>query len=113
MRYRRASYRYIADTSPLDVLEPPRIRLAHTHWRPPADVYETPGVITVTIELAGVDPDELEVVLFEDALTVAGSRRVVGSGQGRYHAAQIRQGPFRLDLRLPGSFRAEGVDVHA
>src|SRR3712207_2217199 len=50
--------------------------LAQTTWRPSTDVYETSAAIGVTIELAGVDEDELDVLLYEDALVIEGQRRV-------------------------------------
>ncbi|MGZ6213750.1 MAG: hypothetical protein ACXWMN_01965 [Candidatus Limnocylindria bacterium] len=49
----------------------------------------------ITVELAGVDPGQIEAVLYEDALVVSGRRRLAGPGAGGvYHAAEINQGPF-------------------
>ena len=39
-------------------------------WRPRADVYETADGVLVTVELAGLEADDLDVQLFEDALIV-------------------------------------------
>jgi HSP20 family protein len=122
MRYRRLSYRYsvvltTGEPRPLGALElaeRPGVRLAQTCWRPPADVYETPTAITVTVELAGVDPEEVEVLLFEDALVIEGQRRLPPTDEeGVYHAAQIRQGPFRLELALPAPIDAEHVGARS
>ena len=119
MRYRRVSYRYAllvtgnqdrAFGDPLVAVQP-GVRFAQTFWRPPADVCESERTIVVTVDLAGIDQDELDVVLFEDALIVEGSRRLATNPGVVYHVAEIRQGPFRLELRLPGSIDQERVDA--
>ncbi len=120
MRYRRLSYRYaLVVTANQDrPFDDPRladragVRFAQTYWRPPADVCESDSAILVTVDLAGVDQDELDVVLFEDALIVEGQRRLsAAQPHGIYHVAEIRQGPFRLELGLPAPFDQERVDA--
>jgi HSP20 family protein len=88
------------------------VRFAQTYWSPPADVCESHNTIEVTVDLAGIDQDDLDVVLFEDALIVEGQRRLTGADPGVvYHVAEIRQGPFRLELGLPGSIDQERVEA--
>ena len=119
MRYRRLSYRYaVVLTTAQDRLwgesrlaGSSGVRFARTHWRPPADICESESAIEVTIDLAGVDQDELDVVLYEDALIVEGQRRLAASPTGVYHLAEIRQGPFRLELGLPVAFDIDHVDA--
>jgi HSP20 family protein len=106
MRYRRLSYSYglVLHTA----TPPPR-----TAWRPAADIYETPRSISLTVELPGIDPDEVEVALFENAVVVEGRRRMPSLGAaGIYHAAEIRRGPFRLEIALPARVDAEPVELH-
>ena len=127
MRYRRLSYRYavVLATGGRPAAGGPRplgegwrsgrfvVELAQTVWRPPADVYETADRVTVTLELAGVDHEQLDVLLFEDALIVEGQRRLrQADANGVYHAAEIRQGPFRLELPLPGTIDTDRVEAH-
>ncbi len=84
MRYRRMHYRYavvLANEQPRplgDTWLTGRLGvvLAQPCWRPPADVYETADAIAVTVELAGMETDELDVLLYEDALIVEGQRRL-------------------------------------
>jgi HSP20 family protein len=119
MRYRRVSYRYallVTGNQDRAFGNPPvavqsGVRFAQTFWRPPADVCESESTIVVTVDLAGIDQDDLDVVLFEDALIVEGSRRLATDPGVVYHVAEIRQGPFRLELRLPGSIDQERVDA--
>jgi HSP20 family protein len=117
MRYRRLTYRYAmvvrsGHVTPFGDLWPgDRLRLlVHTRWQPDADTYETATAIEVIVDLAGVDDDAVEIQLFEDALIVEGERRLpAGDEHAVYHAASIRQGPFRVVLPLPAPVDAERV----
>lgn len=113
MRYRHVKYRYavVAQTTVRLPFRLPGIALAHWHWRPEADVYETATAITVTVELAGINDEDVEVTLFEDALVVEGERRLPCDEDGVYHAASIRQGPFRLEVALPARVDEGSVEA--
>ena len=119
MRYRRLSYRYavvMATSRPRNFGEswqrqPTSIGLGPSFWRPPADVVETATEVIVLVELAGVDHEQLDVLLFEDALIVEGERRLPAHAAGVFHAAEIRQGRVRLELPLPAPIDPEQVDA--
>jgi HSP20 family protein len=86
--------------------------IARPRWRPRADVTETAESIVITVELAGVHPDEVDAVLYEDALVVSGRRHLPGPGpRGVYHAAEIDQGWFRLEVGLPSPVVSELSDA--
>jgi HSP20 family protein len=90
----------------------PATVIAVPRWRPRADVTDTAGSIVITVELAGVDPDQVEAVLYEDALVVSGRRHLPGPGPGGvYLAAEIDQGWFRLEIRLPAPVATELSDA--
>jgi HSP20 family molecular chaperone IbpA len=113
------SYRYAmvvgtGQTWPFgDLWQADRLRiLAHTRWRPDADMTETATAVEITVELSGVSEDDFEVQLFEDALVVAGHRRIPSSEEAAvYHTASIRQGPFQVELPLPAPVDAARVKV--
>ena len=119
MRYRRLSYRYAMVVrsglpGPFDDLwQADRLRLlVESRWRPDADSYETAATIEIIVDLAGVDEDDFEVQLFEDALVVEGRRHLARpEAAATYHAVSIRQGPFRLELPLAAPVDAERVEV--
>ena len=120
MRYRRLSYRYAMIVSPGQgrpfdstwQLGNPRVVMAHPVWSPPTDVSESATAVTVTAELAGIDPEDLELVAFEDALILEGQRRLPRLDDGGvYHVAEIRQGRFRLELPLPALIDVEKVNA--
>jgi HSP20 family protein len=119
MRYRRLSYRYaMVSSGPLwprvgELWQSERLRLlVQAGWRPDADTYETAATVEITVDLAGLDEDDFEVQLFEDALVVEGHRRLSGCEEAAvYHTASIRQGPFRLELPLPAPVDPERVEA--
>jgi HSP20 family protein len=119
MRYRRLSYRYAmvmrpGQTWPFgDLWQSDRLRLlAEARWRPDADTYETATTVEIVVDLAGVEEDDYEVKLFEDALVVEGRRGLSpGEEAAKYHAASIRQGPFQVELPLPAPVDTERVEA--
>ncbi|HYS15989.1 MAG TPA: Hsp20/alpha crystallin family protein [Candidatus Binatia bacterium] len=119
MRYRHLSYRYAMVVgsgrtwSFADIWQSDRLRLlVQAGWRPDADTYETATTVEITVDLAGVEEDDFEVQLFEDALVVEGRRHLPSCREGAvYHAAGIRQGPFRVELPLPAPVDPERVEV--
>jgi HSP20 family protein len=121
MRYQRHSYRYalVLGTGSLrplgrtSIAERPGVQLAQTWWRPAADVYETSTAFMVTVDLAGIDHEELDVLLYEDAVIVEGHRRhSVAEARGVYHTVEIHRGSFRLELALPAPIDPERVIAH-
>lgn len=120
MRYRRVGYRY---TMVVTAAQAPFLadlwRVAgaraipgQPRWRPETDVYETAAAIVIVVELAGVEEDEVEVFLYEDAVVVEGRRSLPGCEEGGlYHAVGIRQGPFRVEVPLPAAIDPEGVQA--
>lgn len=78
-------------------------------WRPAMDIHETPDAVLVKIELAGMDEDSTEIVLYPNAIVVSGHRADDSdySEETYYHEAQIRYGPFRADAYLSTPIQAE------
>jgi HSP20 family protein len=119
MRYRRLSYRYervvrSGQTWPLgDVWQSERLRLlVHARWRPDTDTYETAATVEIRVDLAGLEEDDFEVQLFDDAVVVDGHRHLPAcAAEGVYHAAGIRQGPFRVEVPLPAPVDPERVEA--
>jgi HSP20 family molecular chaperone IbpA len=119
MRYRRLSYRYAmvvrsGQTWPFgDMWPSDRLRLlVQARWQPGADTYETASTVEIVVDLAGVDEDDVEVQVFEDALVVEGRRQLPACQEGAvYHAAGIRQGPFRVELPLPAAVDPEQAEA--
>ena len=87
-------------------MRPTRERL----WCPAADVFETRGGWIVKLELAGVSPDEIEIVIDGKTLRVAGTRRDAFCRESiAYHQLEITYSRFEKTLQFPASI--EGVSV--
>ena len=118
MRYHRLSFRRAVVlqstlTWPFDeAWQPERVRLlVQARWRPDADVYETARTVEVVVDLAGVREDDVDIQLFEDVVVVEGDRALPGHEEGVYHAATIRRGPFRVEIRLPAAIALDAIDA--
>ncbi len=91
-----------------DLWQVPRFAGLRHGFRPPVDCFHThePQELTVVVELPGVDPEHVEVVVEERALTISGQRlrpRVPGQV---YQQMEIEYGPFTRAVQL-----TENVDV--
>ena len=85
-----------------------------TVWCPLADILESPEKIRVNVELAGMKEDEIEITLYEDALVISGERHVDPDHQKgwSYCEAQIRYGPFRVEVFIPTPVTADAITAH-
>ena len=93
-----------------DLWQVPRFLGQRGGFRPNVDSYHTdePHELTVVVELAGVDPASVSVVVGERVLLISGER-VRPKVAGRvYQQAEIEYGPFQRQVRLP-----EDVDPEA
>jgi HSP20 family protein len=79
-------------------------------FRPRVDVYRTeqPPAVNVVVELAGADPDDLEIAVVEGVLVISGARRRKAGAERRYHHMEIDYGPFERRVSL-----GEAVDADA
>jgi HSP20 family protein len=75
-------------------------------YRPQVDVYRSddPPTLMVTIELPGVDPEDVQLIAGAQALVVAGERHRP-KDCGQYQQMEIEYGPFQRQVTL-----AENVD---
>lgn len=123
MRYRHVTYRYIEGSQQQlerhyrqllqDALRQSQQAVLHRSatWRPLADILEAADMMTVKVELAGMKEEDIEVTLYEDALVISGDRRDDHDGRAQlsYHEAQIRYGPFRVEVFLTYSIDRDAV----
>lgn len=68
-----------------------------------ADVYEENGNIIVEINVAGLDPKNIDISVEGDHLKISGSRKQEEEKEGRnYYKKEIRRGDFERIIHLPG-----------
>ncbi|HWV25447.1 MAG TPA: Hsp20/alpha crystallin family protein [Thermomicrobiales bacterium] len=71
-------------------------------WRPAVEVYESGDSLEVVVEIAGMSPDDIDIALDDDILTIQGARPDRSACEHRsYHIAHIEYGDFAAELRLP------------
>lgn len=74
-------------------------------WAPNTDLYDTPEGLVVKVELAGVQPQHVQVHLGGDAVVIEGIRRDPYCGATsagyRFRQMEIEYGPFRRIVALP------------
>ncbi len=82
--------------------KPPIAHFAPSMWEPAVDVYETEDEIVALVELAGVNPSEVRIILDGRMLTIRGVREERAHHSRRiYHYMEIRKGLFERNLLLP------------
>jgi HSP20 family protein len=82
----------------------PRFGVQRRGFRPSIDVLRTeePDELRVIVDLAGVEPEDVRIVVHERALVIAGRRRRLHpEGRLSYHLLEIEHGPFERRLALP------------
>lgn len=81
-------------------------------WRPPVEVFETEDSLEIVAEIAGMQGQDIDVVIEGDILTIEGTRPDPSNCEHRlYHVARIGYGPFATDVQLP--FAVETEDAEA
>ena len=71
-------------------------------WRPSMDLYETSEELIVLVDLAGIKPKEVEVLVEGDAVRLRGKRcRPRDKNINHVHHMEIDFGPFSHSFRLP------------
>lgn len=81
-----------------------------TIWRPPTDVYETEDAVAVVIEIAGLGPNDYEILLRGRTLVVVGERRDPAEKLA-YQQMEIRHGKFRTQVHLPWALEGTGQEA--
>jgi HSP20 family protein len=66
-----------------------RSTTGHSAWTPNTDVYETPDQLIVKMELAGIAPADIEIVVHDRLLVVCGCRE--DACRPRQHRCSFRQ----------------------
>jgi len=91
------------------------LRRPDTGFSPPVDVYETETEVMVRMEIAGIDPTTVDIVIMQDTqlLVIRGRRTDPAAGQPRkYHNMEIECGEFSRQIRLPGAVAQDGTSAH-
>ncbi len=82
-------------------------------WEPPVDVLETEHDVLVLVALPGVDPEQVQAVIEDGALRVAGDRLLPQELRNAVvHRMELPQGRFERRVPLPPG-RYSAVQRHS
>ena len=85
---------------------------ATTAWAPALDICERKDAYLVTVELPGVEADDLQVTLEDGLLTIQGERHFAhDSSEQQFHRVERHYGAFRRSITLPAHVMAEGIQA--
>lgn len=83
----------------------PGARMAASECRPPVDVVETADSVEVVVDVPGVAPEALRVLVRRNAVLVVGIKlHKITDGLVRFHLAERNYGRFARVVRLSGAF---------
>ena len=81
-------------------------------WAPALDISERKDAYLVTVELPGVEADDLQITLEDGLLTIQGERYFAhDSSEQHFHRVERRYGAFRRSITLPAHVIAEGIEA--
>ena len=94
-----------------DLWQVPRFAGLRRGFRPNVDCYHTddPHELTVIVELSGVDPESVKVVVGERALLIRGERARPKVEGLHYQQVEIEYGPFQRQVHLAEDVDPEGA----
>lgn len=87
-------------------------RVRSSAWAPPLDVHETADRFVIAVELPGLGPDDVEISVEDNVLTLNGDRRFYDERtEEDFHRIERRFGSFSRSLTLPSTANAEGIEA--
>lgn len=95
-------------------VESPAMRWSEaTEWPLALDVVENKEGYMVQASLPGVNPDEIEIVVNDNVLTIKGQVKKDEPAEGvRYHVRERRYGTYSRSLTLPQLVNTDAVDAN-
>ena len=82
-------------------------------WGLPLDVAETEDAYIVTASIPGINPDDIDITLEDNVLTIKGETQSESDEDNtRYHLRERRFGSFSRSLRFPVVVNAEAVSAN-
>ncbi|HTO91683.1 MAG TPA: Hsp20/alpha crystallin family protein [Candidatus Sulfotelmatobacter sp.] len=79
-------------------------------WAPRMDVSETPDALTARIEIPGIEPKDVQVLIEHDVLTVKGEKHEEAEQKSeKYLRLERGYGAFTRSVRLPAPVEANKV----
>ncbi len=78
---------------------------------PRTDLADTENEVTVTMEVPGVDPKNVDISITGDVLTVRGEKTEEKKEKKNYHYVERQHGSFHRSVQLPSTVDPSKVDA--
>jgi HSP20 family protein len=83
-------------------------------WTPACDIYEDGEEVAVRVELAGVDPKDVDIRFENGVLTLKGERKLEKEEKKEnYHRVELAYGTFTRSFSLPGTVDSEKIKAES
>jgi HSP20 family protein len=80
-------------------------------WMPPMDLSELADRYVVTVEVAGILREDIQIVVQDGKLTLKGERRAADTDSVRFERVERGHGRFVRTFALPGAVDAASVSA--
>jgi len=81
-------------------------------FTPPVDVYETKDAVVVETPLAGINPNDVEIAIENDTLTIKGEAKKESEVEDKnYYRKEVRSGSFFRSIALPAHVDREAANA--
>lgn len=95
-----------------DLLEPFGQGLSRQSWAPPVNIEETADAYEVTAELPGLRPDDVEITVEQNVLSISGERKWGDDAENKnFHRVERGYGRFLRTFALPHQVDGEQVQA--
>ena len=91
---------------------PVGIRAVNRYTFPPVNVGMTPEKVVVYLFAAGVDPQDFDISIQQNLLSVSGRRSLPLEEGANYYRRERYDGEFRRTISLPEDVDPDRVDAH-
>jgi HSP20 family protein len=91
-------------------IDPPQQERTHaTAWIPRMDIFAHGDDLVIRCELAGVPPEDVDISLDSDTLTIFGERTGAPEEDTTYYVRERHYGSFRRTINLPEGTDRSGI----
>lgn len=82
------------------------------HWNPSLDLVETESSLVAEVEVPGINPDDIDISVTADMLTVTGDKKQETGEQAKhFHFEERAYGRFSRSIPLPTAVNPDRVEA--
>lgn len=88
--------------------------IAGADWQPNVDISECDDAIEVKVDLPGIKPEDVDISVFDNRLTIKGEREEEKETKEKtVHRVERRYGSFYRSIELPAGTSADDVSAES